>query len=120
MIIKKKRDFNPEEMNNDELKGVKYYPFISAGDGAPTFAMRLFELSSGGHTPHHDHSWEHEVYITSGNGFVLRNNEKIFIEKDNCIFINGSEKHQFIAGENGLSFICVVPNEGQACVVKKK
>jgi len=113
MIIKKKKDFNPTIMEDDKLSGIKFYPMLTAKDGTPTFAMRLFEISPGGYTPRHQHGWEHEVYIICGGGFVLKGEERIEIEKDDFIFVEPSELHQFQAGENGMSIICVVPNEGQ-------
>ena len=113
MIIKKKRDFTPNIINNSEMKDVKFYPFITKKDGAPNFAMRLFEVGPDGHTTRHKHEWEHEVYIVSGNGYVLEGDKKIRVERDCCIFIKSNELHQFQAGENGLSMICVVPNKGQ-------
>jgi len=39
---------------------------ISRPEGAPNFAMRLFEVQPGGSTPLHDHPWEHEVYMLEG------------------------------------------------------
>jgi len=76
--------------------------------------MRLFEISPGGYTPRHRHDWEHEVYIVSGDGFVFKDGEDVSIEKDDFIYVEPSELHQFRAGENGLSMICVVPNRGQS------
>ncbi len=113
MIIKKKEGSSPIIMESDDVKGIKFYPMITASDGAPNFAMRLFEISPDGHTPNHNHSWEHEVYIASGDGFVLEGNEKRTIKKDDFVFIEALEVHQFIAGDKGMSMICVVPNEGQ-------
>jgi len=113
MIIKKKRDFTPNIISDSEMKDVKFYPFITKKDGAPNFAMRLFEIGPGGHTTRHKHEWEHEVYIVSGNGHVLEGDKKIRVEKDDCILVKPGELHQFQAGENGLSMICVVPNKGQ-------
>lgn len=113
MIIKKKKDFNPRIMEDDKSSGIKFYPMLTAKDGTPTFSMRLFEISPGGYTPRHQHSWEHEVYIIGGGGFVLKGEEKIEIGKDDFIFVEPSELHQFQAGEDGMSIICVVPNEGQ-------
>lgn len=111
MIIKKKKNFNPQIKEDDKMKGIKFYPMLTARDGTPNFAMRLFEIGPGGYTPRHQHRWEHEVYIISGGGFVIKCEEKIKIEKDDFIFVEPSELHQFQAGENGLSIICVVPNE---------
>ncbi len=93
MIIKKKEDFNPRIMEDGEASGIKFYPMLTAKDGAPTFAMRLFEIDPEGYTPRHRHSWEHEVYITGGSGFVLKGEEKVEIEKDDFIFVEPSELH---------------------------
>ena len=112
MIIKKKGELNPDVIDNDEMEGVRFYPLITSGDGAPNFAMRLFEVSPGGHTTKHKHSWEHEVYMVSGGGYVLQGEKRIKIEKDDCIFIEPYELHQFQAGKDGISMICVVPNKG--------
>ena len=113
MIIKKKKDFNPLIIEDDKSSGIKFYPMLTAKDGTPTFAMRLFEISPGGHTPRHQHDWEHEVFVISGEGFVFKNEQKIKIEKDDFIYVEPSELHQFKAGKNGLNIICVVPNKGQ-------
>ncbi len=113
MIIKKKESFSPIIMESEDIKGIKFYPAITAKDGAPNFAMRLFEFSPGGHTPNHTHNWEHEVYIIEGEGHVLEGKKKRKIKKDDFIFVEALEVHQFQAGDKGMSMICIVPNEGQ-------
>ena len=113
MIIKKKKDFSPQLKDDENMKDVKYYPMLTAGDGTPNFAMRLFEIGPEGYTPRHQHSWEHEVYIIRGDGYAVKGEEKIKVEKDSFIFVEPSELHQLQAGKNGMAIICVVPNEGQ-------
>jgi quercetin dioxygenase-like cupin family protein len=113
MIIKKKKEFSPIIMEDDRSSGIRFYPMLTAKDGTPTFAMRLFEIGPGGHTPRHSHDWEHEVYIVSGRGSVLKGNDMVEIEKDDFIFVEPLELHQFKAGDEGLRMICVVPNKGQ-------
>ena len=113
LVIKKKSEIDPKLMDEGEAAGIKFFPAITARDGAPGFAMRLFEISPGGNTPKHAHSWEHEVFIVAGNGFVLEGNRKIPVEKEDFILVPQNQLHQFRAGEDGISFICVVPNEGQ-------
>ncbi len=114
MKIKKKTDIVPRIMDDGQASGVKAFPVLTANDGTPNFAMRLFEIKPNGHTPKHTHKWEHEVFIISGEGFVLQGEEKIPIEKEDFILVSPDELHQFLAGENGISMICVVPNEGQS------
>ncbi len=113
MIIKKKKEFDPIIMDDSESNGIRSYPMLTANDGTPTFAMRLFEIDPGGYTPRHSHDWEHEVYIISGGGFILKGDDMVEIEKDDFIFVEPLELHQFKAGDEGLKMICVVPNRGQ-------
>jgi quercetin dioxygenase-like cupin family protein len=113
MIVKKRSQSDPIIMNDGEVSGIKFYPMLTEKEGAPNFAMRLFEIEPSGHTPKHTHNWEHEVIITEGSGFVLKVDEKIAIEKDDFILVPPGLLHQFIAGENGMNMVCVVPNEGQ-------
>lgn len=100
-------------MDGKEVSGIKFYPMLTQKDGAPNFAMRLFEIEPSGHTPKHTHTWEHEVVITSGSGYALKENEMIPIEKNDFIFVPQGLLHQFVAGDRGMSMVCVIPNEGQ-------
>jgi quercetin dioxygenase-like cupin family protein len=113
VIVKKKKDHSPQVKENKDMKGVRFYPMLTARDGTPNFSMRLFEIGPGGYTPRHSHEWEHEVYVIKGDGHVFKDDEKTRIEKDDFIFVKPSELHQFCAGEKGMSIICVVPNKGQ-------
>jgi quercetin dioxygenase-like cupin family protein len=115
MKIKKRIELVREEVSDSDAKGVRFYPAITARDGAPTFALRLFEIGAEGNTPYHSHEWEHEVYIIEGNGFIMGENKKLRIEKNDFIYVEPQEVHQFIAGESGLKMICIVPNKGQPC-----
>lgn len=113
MKIINKSESDPILMNDGEVSGIKFYPMITEKDGAPNFAMRLFEIEALGHTPKHTHPWEHEVVVLSGSGHVLKVEEKIAIKKGDFILVPPEMLHQFIAGENGMDMVCVVPNEGQ-------
>ena len=44
---------------------------IAEEDGAPHFSMRVFEIGPDGHTPLHEHGWEHEVFVLDGEGVVV-------------------------------------------------
>ena len=69
MIITHAKDVKAEDVG-EGAKGVKIRWLIGEQDGAPNFAMRHFEVAPGGHTPHHSHDWEHEVFVLSGRGKV--------------------------------------------------
>ncbi|MCL4385025.1 MAG: cupin domain-containing protein [Actinobacteria bacterium] len=113
MKIKKRKELTKVDIKDNNAKDVNFYPAITARDGAPIFALRLFEIESNGYTPFHSHKWEHEVYIIEGNGFLKGEKEEYIIEKNNFIFVEPEEFHQFIAGGKGLRMICIVPNIGQ-------
>jgi len=113
MKIKKRKELTKVDIKDNNAKDVNFYPAITARDGAPNFALRLFEIESNGYTPFHSHKWEHEVYIIEGNGFLKGEKGELKIAKDNFIFVEPEEFHQFIAGDKGLRMICIVPNIGQ-------
>jgi quercetin dioxygenase-like cupin family protein len=44
-------------------KGVYKQVTIAKADGIPTFLSRVFTIEPGGHTPFHNHLFEHLKYI---------------------------------------------------------
>jgi quercetin dioxygenase-like cupin family protein len=92
------------------IKDVKLRWLISDKDGAKNFAMRLFEIKSGGYTPLHQHDWEHEVFILEGEGHIKnKNGDKPFSQGD-VLFIKPMEWHQFInSSKKLLKFLCLIP-----------
>jgi quercetin dioxygenase-like cupin family protein len=83
---------------------------ISREDGAENFAMRMFELQPGGHTPLHTHPHEHEVFIVQGQGtFVCEAKEHEF-GPEHVIFVPGGLEHRFKnTGDSVLRFLCLIP-----------
>lgn len=55
MKIKKRFALVREEINDINAADVKFYPVITVRDGAPNFALRLFEVDPNGNTPYHSH-----------------------------------------------------------------
>ncbi|MDP2945130.1 MAG: hypothetical protein Q8N86_02100 [Atribacterota bacterium] len=58
------KEVKAEAVDFEDVKDVKVRWLISDKDNAPNFAMRLFEVGPGGHSPLHTHNWEHELFIT--------------------------------------------------------
>ena len=78
--------------------------------GAPNFAMRLFEMEPGGHSPFHSHPWEHEVFVLEGEGSVVSDEGEKKFRAGDVVFILPDEKHQFKNnGGKTVRFICLVP-----------
>jgi quercetin dioxygenase-like cupin family protein len=108
MKVAKYSDTQPTE----EIPGVLKREVITAGDGAPNFTMRVFEVEPGGSTPHHNHPWEHEVFVLSGEGVVMGKEEESAIGPNSVVFIAPDELHCFInTGSHVLRFICLIPNQ---------
>lgn len=102
-------DVEAKEANEGASK-LKVRLLITEDVGAPNFAMRLFEMQSGGHSPLHKHDWEHEVFILEGEGTVVgKEGEKKFKPGD-AIFVPPNERHQFKnTGKKLVKFLCLVP-----------
>ncbi|MBN2072451.1 MAG: cupin domain-containing protein [Actinobacteria bacterium] len=113
MKIKKFKDSGGRIMEDSQMSGIRFHPMLTASDGTPSFAMRVFEISPGGYTPLHEHDWEHEVYVISGSGSVVGKEKETPVEKGDFILVMPMETHQFRAGREGMSMICAVPNRGQ-------
>ncbi|MDI3503376.1 MAG: hypothetical protein PWP64_312 [Candidatus Cloacimonadota bacterium] len=107
-----------EEVNVEGAKDAKIRWLISQKDGAPNFAMRMFEVKPQGHTPYHQHDWEHEIYCLSGKGnLITERGETPFAEND-ILYVDPGMMHSFKnVGHDTLKFLCLIPNEKP--VVKK-
>ena len=99
-----------EAMSGEGMKGVKIRWLISEKDGATNFAMRLFELAPGGHSPWHQHEWEHEMYILEGEGVAVKEDGEIKFKAGDAFFVVPWEWHNFKnTGKQVLKFLCLIP-----------
>ena len=94
-----------------DLEGVTIRWVIAKDDGAPHFALRVFEVQPGRTTPHHSHWWEHEVFILDGEGVVVTEEGETALIPGTAILVPGDAVHHFQnTGEGVLRFICLVPH----------
>ena len=108
MKITKYSDTKPTQ----ELSGVFKRDVITAGDGAPNFCMRVFEVEPKSSTPDHSHPWEHEVFVLAGRGVVRNGQGETEIGPDSVVFIAPGEQHCFVnTGQTVLRFVCLIPNQ---------
>jgi len=83
---------------------------VGRADGAPSFSMRHFVVEPGGHTPHHQHDYEHEVVILEGEAEVTHGDEKRSVGAGSVLMVEPNCMHQFRnTGSTPLRFICMVP-----------
>jgi quercetin dioxygenase-like cupin family protein len=113
MKVARSIDVAKKPVNVEGAKGVAIRVLISKDDGAPTFAMRLFEIEPGGHTPLHRHPHEHEVFIVEGTGVFVHEGQNHPISKEDVIFVPGNSQHCFKNNSGStLRFLCLVPLSG--------
>jgi len=110
MKIEKSSNINKSPVEVEGAKDVEIRWLISKDDGAENFAMRMFELQPGGHTPLHTHPHEHEVFVIQGLGvFVYEGQEHPFGAED-VIFVPPNTEHRFKnTGDSVLRLICIIP-----------
>ncbi len=92
-------------------EGTRIRWLITKEDGAEHFAMRYFEMAPGGHSPHHSHKWEHEVFILEGECMVILGDQKKKINTGYAVLIPSNTMHHFRnEGDKTLKFLCLVPH----------
>ncbi len=77
MKIASVKEIPSEKVDMDGAKDCQVKLAVTARDGAPNFAMRVFEVAPGGHTPLHHHPYEHEIYVMEGQGTVWREGKEV-------------------------------------------
>lgn len=99
------------EVDMEGASGCSVRQLVNETDGAPTFAMRQFEVAVGGFTPRHSHPYEHEVFVLEGQGEVFEGDQPHPLKSGDVVFVAPDEVHQFRnTGEQPLKFLCLIPN----------
>ncbi len=109
MLIRNIGDTPKKAVAMEGVKGVRMAVMVGREDGAPNFALRSFDVDPGGHSPRHQHDFEHEVFVVEGSGEVLLDGAFRPIRKGDVVYVPADHEHQFRAGSAGLSFLCLVP-----------
>lgn len=111
MKIANYKEMKLEPVNMEGAKDANIRWLIAEEDGAPNFAMRLFELKAGGYSPLHSHPYEHEVYALEGEGTLVFEGKEYQFKKEYCIFVPPDKEHQFKnTGKSTLKFLCCIPH----------
>lgn len=98
------------EVFGDEAPGVSIRVLVGEEDGAPVYVLRMLEIAPGGNTPDHEHSWEHENYVLSGEGEVTIAGETHRVGPGHVVFVPPGARHQYrCAGDSTFVFLCGIP-----------
>lgn len=95
-------------------KGASMSIMIGREHNAPHFALRSIAVEPGGHTPKHQHDYEHEVFVVSGTGSILLEGNYHPIKAGDTILVPANELHQFKVADDAsedFRFLCLVPVE---------
>ena len=87
---------------------------ISKADGSEVFSFRVFTIAPGGHTPFHEHPFEHLNYIIAGQGAIVAEDlSEQKITKGDFALVAANEKHRYknLCAEEDLVLICAVEKE---------
>ncbi len=113
MPVLKKADMKKTAPSAPGMKNVTKTTAISPSQGWEGWVMRIFTLGSEGFSPRHTHPWPHINYIIEGTGTLFLDGNENPVEQGDTAYIPAGEEHQFKnTGKGNLSFICIVPEEG--------
>lgn len=108
-------DVPPQRLDEGDASGVELREIFTEATGAPTFAMRLFEVAPGAVTLRHAHPWEHEVYVLDGRGELVGEDGPRAFAAGDCCYTAPNELHQFRnTGAVPLRFLCMIPHRPSA------
>ncbi len=107
--LEKTKKFVPQMEGAKDI--VKQIP-ISREHGTPNFSFRVFTIAPGGHTPYHQHAFEHLNYVIEGCGEVVKEKSSEPIAKGDFVLVLPGEIHQYRNNSQApLVIICAVPKE---------
>ncbi len=110
MILKNLETVEAQNVTMAGADKVQMQMLYGPGDGCPNFAMRRFIVAPGGCTPKHQHDYEHEILVLTGQGVAFGNGKEQAIKTGDVIYVPANEMHQFRnTSQAPLEFICMVP-----------
>lgn len=116
ITIRRERSVEHQDVSDGvEIVGATKQLLIGPQDGASNFAVRLFALTPGGHTPRHTHPFEHGVVVMEGRGELVTSDDVYTLTPGTVVYVPPNEDHQFRnVDTEPLRFLCVVPSHVEA------
>ena len=111
MHVQRVVDVPQQDVEMEGAAGCQVRQLLGGNVNAPNFAMREFEVAPGGHTPRHFHSYEHEVFVLSGQGLVVDGDQERPLAPGDVVYVAPDDVHQFRnTGDEPMRFLCLIPN----------
>jgi quercetin dioxygenase-like cupin family protein len=109
-LVKAAVEIPPREVKMEGANGATIRKIFTEKEGAPTFAMRLFELEPGGYTPLHTHPHEHEVFVVEGKAEMTTEEGPVNLKAGDAILVYPNALHNFKnTGNTPMRFLCFIP-----------
>ncbi|MCH2161462.1 MAG: cupin domain-containing protein, partial [Phycisphaerales bacterium] len=86
-------DTAPVDM--DGVDGVSMRILLGREHGMENFSMRHFVVEPGGHTPRHQHPYEHQVIVLAGEGEAEHDGSTMSIAPGEVLHVEPDKVHQF-------------------------
>ncbi len=111
IVIRRERDVDVQDVSDGvDIVGATKQLLIGPQDSAPNFAVRLFSLAPGGHTPRHTHPFEHGVVVMEGRGELVTPDDVHTLTPGTAVYVPPNEDHQFKnVDTQPFRFLCMVP-----------
>jgi quercetin dioxygenase-like cupin family protein len=110
MFVKKLNDVDRIEATEDGAQGAGLRWMLGPKDEMPNFYLRVVEIEIGGQSMHHQHDYEHEVFVLEGNGILVGEDQSLHLEPGSAGYVPPNVIHQFRnTGDTTMKFICVIP-----------
>lgn len=104
-------DVELKQVDMPGAANAKVRQLVGANVDAPNFAMRMFEIEPGGHTPRHQHDYEHEIYVLEGDGVVFEGDTPVPLRAGDAVYVHPNDIHQFKnTGSATMKMLCLIPN----------
>ena len=112
MKINNNEEIHAAEVKMEGAKDVKMKILVGLDDGSDNIIMRHFTIAPGGHTPFHQHNYEHLVRIERNKGIAVdENGNEYEVKKGQSLFVKANDLHQFRNPfDEDFEFICIIPN----------
>lgn len=112
MIIKHESELEYQRVEMDGARNVYIKWLIGEDSAAPNFYLRQLQVMGRGHTPYHQHPYEHEVYVIHGEGILVKGEDSVNIQPGSFALIPAGIRHQFKnPNPQPLVFLCLIPRE---------
>jgi quercetin dioxygenase-like cupin family protein len=112
ITVKNDRDVPVRAMDVQGAKDVTMQVLIGPEDGSGNIIMRFFRILKDGHTPVHEHVYEHVIHVQKGQGVVIgQDGGERTLRPGMSVLVPGGVEHQFKnLSDEPFEFICTIPN----------